>query len=94
MYNHKADFGIDAEWYFFVISHGKEPCNWLGGTVKRWAAKASLQRPYNEQIMTPQQLFDFVRENISGINTLYCSMDKWKNKADILEDRFIILPQL
>ena len=28
--------------------------------------------------MTPQQLFDFVGENISGINTVYCSMDEWK----------------
>ena len=37
--------------------------------------------------MTPQ-LFGFVREDISGINTVYCSMDEWKNEADILEDRF------
>ena len=81
MCNHKADLGIDAECHFFVTSHGKRPCDGLGGTVKRLEAKASLPRPYNEQ------LFDFVRENISGINTVYCSMDDWK-KADILEDKF------
>ena len=60
---------------FFATSHGKGPCDGLGGTVKRLAAKASLQQRYNEEIMTPQQLFDFVRENISSINTVYCSMD-------------------
>ena len=38
--------------------------------------------------MKPRQLFDFVRENISVINTVYCSMDEWKNEADILKDRF------
>ena len=47
--NHKVDFGIDAEWHFFVTSHGKGPCDGLGGTVKRLAAKSSRQRPYNEQ---------------------------------------------
>ena len=51
--NHKADFEIDAEWYSFATSHGKGLCDGLGGTVKRLAAKASLQRPYNEQKMIP-----------------------------------------
>ena len=88
LWSYKADFGTDADWHFFATSHGKGPCDGLGGTVKRLAAKASLQWPYNEQIMTPWQLFDFVRENFSGINTVYCSMDEWKNEADILEERF------
>ena len=41
--HHKADFGVDAEWHFFATSHGKGPCDGLGGTVKRLAARASLQ---------------------------------------------------
>ena len=45
--NHKADFGIDAGWHFFATSHGKGPCDGLGGTVKWLAAKANLQQPYN-----------------------------------------------
>ena len=36
---HKADFKIDAEWHFFATSHGKGPCNGLGGSVKRLAAR-------------------------------------------------------
>ena len=42
LYNHKADFGIDAEWHFLVTSHGKGPCDGLYGTVKRLAAKIRL----------------------------------------------------
>ena len=30
---------------FFANSHGKQPCDGIGGTVKRLTAKASLQRP-------------------------------------------------
>ena len=49
---HKEDFGIPAEWHFFATSHGKGPCDGVGGTVKHEAAKASLQHPYHDQIMT------------------------------------------
>ncbi len=49
---HKIDFGIDAEWHFFATSHGKSTCDGLGGTVKRFATKASLQR----------QLYDFAKK--------------------------------
>ena len=54
---HQADFGVSAEWHFSATSHGKGACDGLGGTVKRLAAKASLQRPYQDQIMTPFQLY-------------------------------------
>ena len=40
---HKQDFGLDAEWIFIANSHGKSPCDGIGGTVKRHAAKKSLQ---------------------------------------------------
>ena len=39
---HKQDFGIEAEWIFFATSHGKSPCDGIGGAVKRHAAKRSL----------------------------------------------------
>jgi hypothetical protein len=35
--NHDADFGLPAEWHFFATSHGKGPCDGVGGTVKRLA---------------------------------------------------------
>ena len=49
---HKNDFGIEAEWVFFATSHGKSPCDGIGGTVKRVTARASLQRPNNSYINT------------------------------------------
>ena len=49
---HKEDFGIPAKWHFFATSHGKGPCDGVGGTVKHEAAKASLQHSYHDQIMT------------------------------------------
>ena len=42
--HHYTDYGIRAEWNFFATSHGKSPCDGIGGTVKRLAARASLQR--------------------------------------------------
>jgi hypothetical protein len=43
---HEQDFCTSAERHFFT-SHGKEPADGMGGTVKRLAAKASLERVYN-----------------------------------------------
>lgn len=48
---HKEDFdGLEAEWHFYATSHGKGVCDGVGGTVKRLAAKASLQNPLENQI--------------------------------------------
>jgi len=46
------DFGIKAEWHFSATAHGKGACNGLGGSVKRLAARASLQRISDNQILT------------------------------------------
>ena len=42
---HKDDFGLTTTWSFFATSHGKSPCDGIGGTVKRKIARTSLQRP-------------------------------------------------
>ena len=43
--HHVDDFGVPAEWHFSATSHGKGACDGVGGTVKRLAARASLQCP-------------------------------------------------
>ena len=86
--HHKPDFGIDAEWHFFATSHGKGPCDGLGGTVNRLAARASLQRPYDHQIMTPCQLYEWASENISTIVFTYCTTDDYRKAETFLEHRF------
>lgn len=88
--HHEKDFDMKAEWHFFATSHGKGPCDGLGGTIKRLAAKASLQRAYNNQIMTPRQLYEFGKENIPGIHFLYTSQEEWSKEKTLLEERFNI----
>ena len=46
----------------FATSHGKQPCDGIGGTVKRLTAKASLQRPINNQILDAQKKIKSVRK--------------------------------
>ena len=64
---HEQDFGMCAEWNFFATSHGKGPCDGVGRTVKRLAARASLQRAYDNYITTPLQLLQFVSTNIPSV---------------------------
>ena len=57
--HHEEDFNISCEWNFFATSHGKSSCDGIGGTVKRAVARASLQRICRDQILTPQDMFEF-----------------------------------
>ena len=86
---HKEDFGVSAEWHFYATSHGKGACNGLGGTLKRLAARASLQRPYNDQIMTPRQLYDWAKVSIPNIHFEYSSIEDYKKESEKLHQRFL-----
>ena len=79
---------MKAEWHFSATSHGKGACDGLGGTVKRQAARASLQRPYHEQIMTPLQLYDWASSTLNAINFTYCTTAQYSEVKDQLETRF------
>ena len=85
---HRQDFSSDAEWHFFATAHGKGPCDGLGGTVKRLAAKASLQRPYEDQILKPYQLYLWAKENIQGITFAYVDAAEVQQCAEFLQVRF------
>lgn len=56
---HEKMFGLKAEWLFFATSHGKSPCDGIGGLVKRETYKESLRRPYENQILNALQVFNF-----------------------------------
>ena len=85
---HEVDFGVPAEWHFSATSHGKGACDGIGGTVKRLAARASLQRPYGQQIMTPRQLFQWASENIPATSFNFCTTEDHKSEEQLLEERF------
>ena len=72
---HCEDFGFTAKWNFFATSHGKQPCDGIGGTVKRLATLASLQRDMDNHILSPQTMYKYCNENIEGINFIYISSE-------------------
>ena len=50
--NHQQDFNMDAEWISFATSHGKSPYDSVGGFVKQYVAKLSLQGPLHDKILS------------------------------------------
>ncbi|CAM1301229.1 Uncharacterised protein r2_g1101 [Pycnogonum litorale] len=86
---HEKDFGIPAEWNFFATSHGKGPCDGVGGTVKRLAARASLQRTYNQLILTPEQLYEFAVQAIPSVNFSFLTTEQHRVHHQFLSNRFL-----
>ena len=72
--SHKQDFGLDAEWVFFATSHGKSPCDGIGGSVKRHAAKRSLQRPLYNQILDYKAMLEVCETEMKSI--VFIGIDK------------------
>ena len=68
---HSSDLGLSAEWHFFATSHGKSICGGIGYIVKCLATRAGLQQTCCDHILTPQQLFEWSKSHISGINKSY-----------------------
>ncbi|KAL5508956.1 hypothetical protein EMCRGX_G004228, partial [Ephydatia muelleri] len=85
---HEEDFGVAAEWHFFATSHGKSAADGIGGTVKRTAAKASLQRPKEDQILTPAQLYQFVSSEIKGMHFSFATLNEHEEEARLLSERY------
>ena len=67
---YKKLYDVNVQWVFFATSHGKSPCDALGGTLKREAAKESLARPYNNQILTVNDLHAFCQLRIPSIQSV------------------------
>ena len=85
---HFEEFGLKCEWHFFATSHGKSSCDGIGGTVKRSVARASLQRVYERQILTPEDMFDYCIENLSNIKFFYTTHEDIDAEAKILNERY------
>ena len=43
--HHQHDLNMDAEWIFLATSHGKSPCNGVGGFVKCFVEKQFTKTP-------------------------------------------------
>lgn len=85
---HKEDYGIEAEWHYFATSHGKGPCDGVGGTFKRYATKASLQRPANNHILNTQDLFSWSQTLETKIIPVLVLQEEIKKTEEFLNERF------
>jgi hypothetical protein len=85
---HEADFGIRAEWNFFGTAHGKNACDGKGGTLKRSAAKKSLQQTMTNQILTPLDFFNHCKENIPSVCCFFTTKEEVKSVTTELAPRF------
>ena len=83
---HINDFGISAEWNFFASSHGKNSCDGIGGTTKREVTRASLERPYNNQILMPIDMFKFCQDKITGVKYIFVPAKEIQNREEKLKE--------
>ena len=63
-------------WNFFATSHGKTPCDCIGGTVKWLATDASLMATEKNHILTPLDPFDWASKNTCNINFIYINTEE------------------
>ena len=87
--HHQQDFNMDAEWIFFATSHGKSPCDGVGGCVKCYVSKHSLQRPLLDQILSYQSVLDLCVREIPSITFFGVSQKEMVNVRADLEDSFV-----
>lgn len=80
------DFKVAGEWHFFATSHGKGPCDGIGGTLKRLARRASLQGTAN--IQTPESLYNWCHVNVTNIQSFYVPSSEIEETEKLLEKRF------
>ena len=85
---HYVDFSVEAEWNFFATSHGKNACDGVGGTVKREAARASLQATTTGQILTPRELFNWASNHIKNVKFFFVSKEDVAASFEQQEIRF------
>ena len=66
-YDHKLTAGYN----FFPTSHVKSPFDGIGGTIRREDANASLRATIDNQIITPEDLYCWAKNNIKRVTLFY-----------------------
>ena len=56
--------------------------------VKRLAAQTNLYRPYEHQIMTPFQLYQWAIDDVPGVHFCNCSTEEYERQKIFLQTRF------
>ena len=84
---HQDDFGLCAKWHFFAISHGKNACDGVGGTVKQETSKASLQATVVGHILTAKNLYDWGVGHLLNIKLFFIRKEEVNAHVDQQENR-------
>ena len=82
------DFGIPAEWHFHATAQGKGPCDGIGGNLKRFAARASLQAPSKNLILTADALYQWAKKNLVETLVFFSPKENHVITAQELKSRF------
>ena len=61
---------------YATTSHGKQPCNGVGGTVKCLVSNTSLQCINKSQIHNPHDMFQYCKNNIQSIKFTFITNDE------------------
>ena len=86
---HKQDFGFDAAvWNFFATSHGKSPCNGLGGTIKRKLTTESLSRTKTSPIVTALQAYECCKNTMPIVEFFFVPKDDLTEVCTKLKTRY------
>ncbi|XP_063604197.1 LOW QUALITY PROTEIN: uncharacterized protein LOC134779822 [Penaeus indicus] len=84
----EQDHSLKASWTFFATSHGKQPCDGIGGTVKRLVSRESLKRVFDKQILSTSAMFSYCKENIKEIIFFFITKEQISVTRNALNKRF------
>lgn len=86
---HEKEYGFNTERHFFATSHGKGPCDGIGGIFKRNATRASLQRKFEGHIRNAKELYDWAIGNENSVMVYrYCSAVDFKKFDKKLKTKY------
>lgn len=87
--HHHKDFNLKACWSFFATSHGQSPCDGIGGTVKRFLTRESLQLgPTGNTITNVDKVFALCQCRIDKISFFLLRKENLSTCRQQLESRF------
>ena len=86
--HHYQDFNFKASWSFFATSHGKSPCNGIGGMIKRKVTQASLKHPTQNQILSTEAVYAYCKKEIESVNFFMISKETLQSTREFLQRRY------
>lgn len=88
----QSKYDIEAEWHFFATSHGKGPCDAIGGTIKRMATRASLAKEREHPIKNARELFNWAsnrkEQELTKLSFGFATTEEYESMASELNELY------